>query len=83
MTEQQTTTHVVLTVDNNRGYAADQAANGMTLSDLRELVDNAVAEYGEDALVVTKDTGNRLGARWGAVSRYEEIIASDEDEEES
>lgn len=66
---------VILAVDNNRGYGPEQVPTSMTLADLLALVETAIDEHGEDALVVTKDSGNRYGANWGAVSSYEDITA--------
>ncbi|UXE04394.1 hypothetical protein SEA_FUNSIZED_23 [Mycobacterium phage Funsized] len=58
---------VVMSLDNNQGYGPDQVNTEMTLRDLLHAVEDAIAEHGLDARVVTKDSGNRYGARWGRI----------------
>lgn len=64
---------VVLSVVNNRGYAADQVETQMTLGELLAVVEDAITEHGEDAIIVTKDEGNHYGAQWGALSPWTAI----------
>lgn len=58
---------LILNVTPNAGYAADQV-NGLTLAELRDLIADAIDEYGEDAELVTYDGGNRYGAKFGTIS---------------
>ena len=68
------TDRVILAVENNRGYSEDQIDNSMTLRDLLRAVEDAIAKYGEDVMVVTCDSGNRYGANYGAISVYEDTF---------
>jgi len=77
-----TQTIAILSLNNNQGYAANQATNGMTLADLLELVEYAIEDHGEDAKIVTRDTGNRRGANWGSITLHSEIEASDDDKDD-
>lgn len=71
---------VILPIHNHQGYAADQIHSSMTLADLADMVDLAIERYGKDAIVVTKESGNRYGARWGSIDSFSEIAAEDDDE---
>lgn len=76
---------VLLSVSNNEGYAADQIDNSMTLRDLYQAIEEAMETYGEDCMIVTKDTGNRYGANFGKIDIYEDTFRSvhgDDDEDE-
>ncbi|QDK02562.1 hypothetical protein PP304_gp123 [Gordonia phage Phendrix] len=75
-------TYAILNVSANRGYAADQAESRMTLGDLLAAVENAIGDFGEDAIVVTHDKDNRYGASWGKISAYETFAFGDDDEED-
>lgn len=75
-----TTKRVVLTVDNNRGYSANQVPTSFTLADLRSLVEVAIDEHGGDAVVVTNDPSNRM-AGWGAIDPYADIEASEDEDD--
>jgi len=77
------TDHIaVLRISNNQGYAADQVTNGVTLGDLLEQIQDAVDQYGDDTLVVTKDFGNRYGANWGSLPRFDGVTLNGDDEDE-
>ena len=78
-----TARRVVLAVDNNQGYAADQVETRMTLGDLLATIEQAVADFGEDALVVTRDTGNRYGANWGRLDQWAEVADADDEDGDS
>lgn len=82
MSEQGTAEQVLLAVDNNRGYAPDQITDSMTLRDLLNAVEQAIADFGEDAMVVTLDGGNRYGANFGAISIYADTFTAVETEGE-
>ena len=61
---------LTMLISPNQGYGPDQV-EGLTLADLRELVNEAIDEHGEDAEVVTYDSGNRYGAKYGTFgARY-------------
>lgn len=78
-------TRVILAVDNNRGYAADQIEQTMTLQDLMARLEEAIEMFGPDALIVTHDAGNGYGASYGGINTYADTfteIEGDEDEEE-
>lgn len=71
---------LILHIIPNAGYAADQV-EGMTLADLRDLIDQAIADHGEDAEVVTYDAGSWLyGAKYGRIAT-DDAIQLDEDPE--
>jgi hypothetical protein len=75
------TRRVILAAEPNMGYAADQIDTDMTLADLMALVEQAIEEYGPDAVVVTRDINNRYGADFGRLSPYDAINAADADDE--
>lgn len=81
MSENPTT--VILSVDNCKGYAADQVESTMTLRDLLAAVEDAITEFGEDAIIATKDTGNRYGAQFGRLDQWGDLFtdAAPEDED--
>ncbi|QWY84438.1 hypothetical protein SEA_KNOCKER_97 [Mycobacterium phage Knocker] len=70
--------YVQMSVDNNQGYAPDQVNPSTTLADLRDAIEDAIEEFGEDALIVTKDTGNRYGARFGRLDGYGDMFTDPE-----
>jgi len=80
------TSQVLLSVSNNEGYAADQITTSMTLGDLLRQLEDAIREYGPDAMIVTVDSGNRYGANFGSILTYEDtftpVESDDEDEED-
>ena len=76
---------VILSISNNEGYAADQVRDSMTLVDLRRAIDEAIENFGPDAMIVTEETGNMRGARFGSISTYEDTFSAvegDEDDED-
>lgn len=78
-------THVILAVSNNTGYCAKGATDHtstMTLRDLIDALEAAADEHGDDALVVTHDSGNRYGANFGCIDIYADTITLPEDEDE-
>lgn len=87
MSSTQTDTQLlVLAIEDNQGYSPSQAVQragqAMTLGTLLQLAEQAVEEFGEDALVVT-DNGDRYGARYGVLDTYRDtfVPAATEDDE--
>ncbi len=66
---------VQLNIADNEGYAPDQVGSTMTLGALLVALEDAVAEYGEDATLVLAN-GQRFGAGYGRlrVGRYGEVF---------
>lgn len=61
---------ITMNIHANRGYSAEQIDGAMRLGDILAAVEEAITEWGEDALVVTHDTDNRYGANYGALGNY-------------
>jgi arabinogalactan endo-1,4-beta-galactosidase len=72
---------VQMNVESNLGYAADQIKTSVTLADLLEQVQEAIVEWGEDAVVVLHQTNNGYGANYGKVSSYDLFNSTDSDED--
>lgn len=76
-------TYTLLAIRPNRGYAPHQVAEDttpLTLGEFAEALAEAIAEYGEDSLLITCDTENRYGASFGTVSAsYDLFTAADDD----
>lgn len=68
MTTNGTLNRVLLTIDPHQGYAADQVDSEATLGDLLDLIQDAIADYGSDALVATYSPGDRYGAAFGRLA---------------
>ena len=66
---------VLLSVSNNQGYAPDQIDNTMVLGTLLAAVQAAIEQFGADAQVVTMETGNYRGARFGSISTWEDAFS--------
>lgn len=64
---------------SNAGYGMDQVKS-ITLGELKELVDELFEQYDEDTEIVTVDSGNTYGAKYGKI--YASIIEDDDEEEE-
>lgn len=64
---------------SNAGYGMDQVT-GITLGELRDFIEEMIEYYDEDAEVITVDSGNKYGAKYGKL--YLEEISEDYDEEE-
>lgn len=86
-TTTDTQTILILAVEDRQGYSPSQVVERgrevMTLDTLRQLVEDAIDQYGEDAQIVT-DNGDRYGARFGALDTYRDTFIpaeADEDEE--
>lgn len=73
---------VLLAVTNNQGYGPDQVSGSMTLGALRDALEEAINTYGEEAEIVTKETGNRYGARYGSVDIYADTFVGVDEEGE-
>ena len=67
-------TTVKMAITPNAGYSADQAENDITLGALLESVQEAIERFGEEAKVVTADSGNMYGASWGHISQWEDMF---------
>lgn len=76
------TKRVLLRHEGNLGYGSDQIETNMTLNELLEAVQDAIAEWGEDAIVVTHQTNNRYGANYGAISSWATFGGADPEDEE-
>ena len=63
----------------NAGYGMDQVSS-ITLGELKELVDELFEQYDENTEIVTVDSGNRYGAKYGKI--YVGTIEDDDEEEE-
>lgn len=70
---------VTLNIESNLGYGPDQVT-GITLADLREMVEEAVTEWGGDTEVVICQINNPYGANYGQFAAYD-LFQSTEDEE--
>lgn len=75
---------IKMNISPNQGYAPDQIENPISLADLLEQVEQAIMEWGEDAIVVTRDASNRYGASYGNLAEGFDLFesADDNDEEE-
>jgi hypothetical protein len=73
---------VLLNIQASQGYAADQVADdSITLQDLLEAVEQAIADHGESAKVVLKE-GGRYGALFGNISQWSDVFSPVEDTDE-
>jgi hypothetical protein len=73
---------VTMMFQGNLGYGHDQV-NGMTLGELKEAVEMAICDWGEDAEVVLEQTNNGHGANFGKLYGPLDLFqAADEDEDE-
>ena len=75
--------NVILNIQDNQGYSADQVANkSISLGDLMEALQEAINDHGEDAKVVLHN-GQQYGAAYGYISAWAGVFQTeDEDEEE-
>lgn len=71
-------TQVQMNIAPHRGYSAAQVveANGMTLAEIRSHIEQAIEEFGEDAVVFTFDASNRYGAGYGGFDRWGNLFES-------
>lgn len=72
---------VLLGISDNEGYSPSQIQTDITLADLLEHVQNAIADFGEDALVILSN-GQRYGAGYGRLISYGDLFESADDAEE-
>jgi hypothetical protein len=83
-TATDTQTRVLLSIDDNEGYAPEQVDTTLTLGDLIAALQEAADEHGEDAIVVLNN-GQRYGASFGRFTTMAgeivDITATDEDED--
>lgn len=75
-------TKVLLNCEGNLGYGPDQIHSGTTLACLLEAVEEAIAEWGEDAEVVLHQTNNGRGANFGKLAKWTLFDAADPEDEE-
>jgi hypothetical protein len=68
---------VLMNHQGNLGYGPDQINNPITLNDLLEQIEEAIAEWGGDAEVVAYQTNNGHGANYGSMYRHELFEAVD------
>jgi hypothetical protein len=61
-----TNTRLVLPIEDNLGYAAEQIETNVTLNELLEAIQEAIQEHGGEAVVVL-DNGQRYGAQFGRI----------------
>lgn len=57
----------VLNIFANKGYGADQV-KGITLGELKYMIEEYIDYLGEDTEIVTQDEGNMYGASWGIIT---------------
>lgn len=70
---------VGLSILANAGYSANQV-KGVTLGELRDFIEEMIEYYDEDTEVITVDSGNVYGAKYGKL--YLQGLLVDEDDEE-
>lgn len=78
------TTRLLLDISDNQGYSPEQVETKFTLGELLEFTEEAIQEFGEDAIIVLSN-GQRYGAGYGRINhpRYGELFRdANEDEEE-
>lgn len=71
---------VLLNVESNLGYGADQV-KGMTLADLLEAVEMAIEDWGADTEVVPHQINNQYGANFGTVHQWDTFTAENDQED--
>ena len=61
---------------SNAGYGFDQV-NSVTLGELRDFIEEMIEYYDEETEVVTIDSGNKYGAKYGRL--YLQEVSEDDD----
>lgn len=61
----------ILNIFANKGYSAKQVT-GITLGELKNMIEEYIDYLGEDAEVVTQDEGNMYGASFGIITGIDE-----------
>lgn len=71
---------IALRIRANEGYNAKQAANGLTVGELRRWLE----DFNDDDEIVTHDLNNGYGADWGHIEKYDmtEDCPDEDDEDE-
>ena len=64
---------------SNAGYGMDQVKS-VTLGELRDFIEEMIEYYDEDTEVITVDSGNKYGAKYGKL--YLREVSEDDDCEE-
>lgn len=68
---------VLISINDNEGYAPDQIITELTLAGMLESIQNAIEEFGSDAKVVLSN-GQYRGAGFGSFQSYgEELVIGD------
>jgi hypothetical protein len=63
---------LIIEIDTCQGYSAGQVNHSITVGELKELLE----DYSDDTVIVTKESANRYGAKYGSISNY--IIDEDD-----
>ena len=71
---------VILRINDRQGYSPDQIKDSITLGALLEAVEQAIADFGAEAMVVL-DNGDRYGATFGRLSVWEDLFVAVNDED--
>lgn len=71
---------VILRVTDRQGYAPDQVTQTMSLYDLHRAIEQAIEDFGGDALIVT-DNGDRYGATFGGIDPHRDTFSAVEQDE--
>ena len=72
---------IKLRVNDCQGYTPDQV-KGISLGELREVIEAAIIDYDEDTEIVVFAINNLYGASYGSVDLYNPISYPGSDEEE-
>jgi hypothetical protein len=74
--------HIILNINDNQGYSPEQVVGStITLQDLLEAVEQAIADKGGDTKVVLSN-GQRYGAQYGTISQWDNIFAEQDQDED-
>ncbi len=79
-----TAAQVLMNVKTNQGYAPDQIERTITLADLQAALEQAIADFGEEAQVVVF-SGKSYGADYGSLDCYGDLfeaVDGDDDDED-
>lgn len=72
---------VILRVQDHTGYAPDQITESVTLGALAAALEEAIEEFGENAMIVLSN-GERYGASYGQLSQWDDLFVPVDDEED-
>ena len=54
---------LIITISSREGYAEDQVSGGLTVGELKDLIEG----YDDDYEIVTEDISNQHGAKFGKI----------------